>query len=216
MKNIAIYGAGGSGRELYCVLKRINAIQPTWNFIGFIDDGLPAGSTNEYGEILGGIDFVNNYSDELAIAISIGAPMIIKKLVESINNEYIWFPNIIDPMVTIIDNSNFKIGKGNIIFNRALLSINTTIGDFNFLDNCECGHDATIGNYNVFMTGVKVCGGVQMQNLNFLGINSIILQYLAIGSELKLAANSVIMKNSLESGLYIGNPAIRAKISIKK
>jgi serine acetyltransferase len=63
---------------------------------------------------------------------------------------------------------------------------------------------------------VKVCGGVQMQNLNFLGINSIILQYLAIGSELKLAANSVIMKNSLESGLYIGNPAIRAKISIKK
>jgi serine acetyltransferase len=55
-----------------------------------------------------------------------------------------------------------------------------------------------------------------MQNLNFLGINSIILQYLAIGSELKLAANSVIMKNSLESGLYIGNPAIRAKISIKK
>jgi hypothetical protein len=24
------------------------------------------------------------------------------------------------------------------------------------------------------------------------------------------------MKNSLESGLYIGNPAIRAKISIKK
>ena len=36
---IAIYGAGGLGREIACVLKKINMVTPTWNLLGFFDDG---------------------------------------------------------------------------------------------------------------------------------------------------------------------------------
>lgn len=38
MKDIAIFGAGGFGREVACLIKRINKIKPQWNFIGFFDD----------------------------------------------------------------------------------------------------------------------------------------------------------------------------------
>ena len=38
MNNIAIYGAGGFGREVACLIKRINEKSPTWNLIGFFDD----------------------------------------------------------------------------------------------------------------------------------------------------------------------------------
>ena len=38
MKDIAIYGAGGFGREVACLIKRINEKAPTWNFIGFFDN----------------------------------------------------------------------------------------------------------------------------------------------------------------------------------
>ena len=39
MKNIAIYGAGGFGREVACLLNIINEKEPTWNLVGFFDDG---------------------------------------------------------------------------------------------------------------------------------------------------------------------------------
>ena len=38
MKDIAIFGAGGFGREVACLIKRINEKEPTWRFIGFFDD----------------------------------------------------------------------------------------------------------------------------------------------------------------------------------
>lgn len=59
VKDIAIFGAGGFGREVACLLRKINAVEPTWNFIGFYDDGLEKGSHVDYGEILGGIADLN-------------------------------------------------------------------------------------------------------------------------------------------------------------
>ena len=35
VKDIAIFGAGGFGREVACLLRKINAVEPTWNFVGF-------------------------------------------------------------------------------------------------------------------------------------------------------------------------------------
>ena len=39
MTDIAIYGAGGFGKEVACLIERLNARRSTWNFIGFFDDG---------------------------------------------------------------------------------------------------------------------------------------------------------------------------------
>ena len=43
MKNIAIYGAGGFGREVSCMLNIINQCESRWNLIGFFDDTKPIG-----------------------------------------------------------------------------------------------------------------------------------------------------------------------------
>ena len=84
MKDIAIYGAGGFGREVACLLRKINEKTPTWNFIGFFDDGKELGVSNEYGTILGGINELNAITKPLAIILAIGTPEIVKKLVNAI------------------------------------------------------------------------------------------------------------------------------------
>ena len=38
MKDIAIFGAGGLGKEVACLVNKINEQEPTWNMIGFFDD----------------------------------------------------------------------------------------------------------------------------------------------------------------------------------
>ena len=46
MKDIAIYGAGGFGKEVACIINKINEKDHTWNIIGFFDDGVDKETTN--------------------------------------------------------------------------------------------------------------------------------------------------------------------------
>ena len=115
MKDIAIYGAGGFGREIACLIKEINNVEPTWNLIGFFDDGKDIGYQTEYGKVLGGIENLNNYSQQLSIAIAIGNPAIVSQLSSSICNPVIEFPNIISPSVCFLDRNNISMGYGNLI-----------------------------------------------------------------------------------------------------
>ena len=56
MQDIAIYGAGGFGKEVACILNKINEIQPTWNLVGFFDDGVSKGTPiSHFGPVLGRI-----------------------------------------------------------------------------------------------------------------------------------------------------------------
>lgn len=209
MKDIAIYGAGGFGREVACLLNRINnEVEPTWNLIGFFDDGVKAGEHNEYGKVLGNIDTLNSWAKPLSVVFAIGSPKVVAMLHEKINNENIAYPNIIAPDTLFLDKENVRMGQGNIICSRCLISCNIEIGNFNiFNGSINIGHDASIGNFNSIMPAVKISGGVEIGNRNLLGVNSVILQYKSITDEVTIGASSVVMRNIKQGGTYVGNPA---------
>ena len=39
MRELVIVGAGGHGRETLDIVEAVNAVEPTWEFAGFVDDG---------------------------------------------------------------------------------------------------------------------------------------------------------------------------------
>lgn len=216
MKDIAVYGAGGFGREVACLINRINQASPTqvWNFIGFFDD-TPSkqGTETEYGKILGNGDTLNIWDKEISIAIGIGSPNAVRAISGRITNPKVDFPNLIDPTVLISDENNYKIGKGNIFTSRCTISIAVTVGDFNIFNNgTVLGHDDVIGNYNSFMPNVNISGGVKIGDCNFFGVKSTVLQYLKVGNNTKIAANSLIMRNTKDGFLYIGVPAKKTEL----
>lgn len=215
MKDIAIFGAGGFGREIACLIIRINKKQPnTWNFIGFFDDDKEIwGSKKEYGEVLGGIAKLNAWNKELALVVTIGNPQVLHRIVDGIANPNIYYPNIIDPTVDFLDPENVRMGKGNVICAKCFVSCNVEMGDFNLYNVGDgIGHDACIGNYNVIMPNVNISGGVKIGDENMLGVKSTVLQYLKIGNQVKLGANSLLMKNTKDGLLYIGTPAKKLEL----
>ncbi len=209
MKDIAIYGAGGFGREVACLLRRINnEVEPTWHLIGFFDDGLNVGDKNEYGEVLGGIDALNNWDKPLAVVLAIGSPKVIELIHNKVRNPDIDFPNIIAPDTLWLDRDHATMGKGNIICARCLISCNVHIGNFNILNGyITVGHDTTIGDFNTIMPAVKISGGVNIGRRNFLGVNSVILQYKSIGNDTTIGVSSVVLRNTKDGCTYVGNPA---------
>ncbi len=211
MKDIAIFGAGGFGREIACLINLINQEKPTWNLIGFFDDNPSLkGTSNKYGAVIGGIDEVNTYDSELAIAIAIGNPSVVKSIVANIRNENIYYPNIFAPTTLFLDKDNVTFGKGNIICSQCIFSCNVTIGDFNIFNGLiTVGHDATIGNYNSMMPAVRISGEVKIGDENLFGCSSFVLQQIKIGNHTTIGANSTILRKTKDGFTYIGNPAVR-------
>ncbi len=208
MKNIAIYGFGGFGREVACLLKKMNETLPVWNLIGFIDDGVEVGKENRYGKVLGGIEYLNNYTSDLSVVISIANPHSIKKIVANITNPMIDFPNIIAPNVNLFDTDAFTIGKGNIIFWGCRLSCDVVIGDFNLINGAvSLGHDVHIENYNVLGPSTRLSGNCTVGEENQFGVGSIVLQGIKIGNNTKIGIGSVIIRNTTNDSFYFGNPA---------
>jgi len=215
MKDIAIFGAGGFGREVACLIKIINDSkeEPEWNFIGFFDDNPELkGKHNEYGEELGGMDKLNAKKSPLSLAIAIGSPSTVKKVVSKIHNQFIDFPNLFHPKTNFFDKNNISFGRGNIICVGCSFSINVHIGDFNtFNGYVGIGHDATIGNFNSLMPAVRISGEVKIGEENFIGCAAVVLQQIAIGNKTTIGANSTVIRKTKDGNTYVGNPATKVK-----
>lgn len=213
MKDIAIYGAGSFGREVACLLKRINSVSPQWNLLGFFDNKVPAASSNEYGPYLGDLETANKWGSPISLVFAIASPKDVDKYYKSITNPNIDFPNLIAPDVLIVDQENFSIGKGNIISYGCLFSCNTHIGDFNIFNGfITVGHDAFIGDCNAFMPSVRISGGVAIGNRNYFGVNSVVLQQIRIGNDTIIGGSSLIIRKTKDGNTYIGVPAQMVKL----
>lgn len=208
MKDIVIYGAGGFGREVACLIQTINKVNTEWNFIGFIDDEQESGTCCEYGQVLGGLQYLNTYDRKLAVVIAIGSSAALQDLSTRIVNPKIYFPNMIAPGVIFHDENSVLLGKGNIILFHSIISCNVRLGNFNLLNNdVMVGHDSEIGDFNVLNPSTRISGNVRIGDMNFFGVCSVILQKLIIGNNTRIAANSCVMRNTKDKGLYIGTPA---------
>ena len=215
MKDIANYGAGGFGREVACILEKINEVEPTWKLVGFFDDNpaLKGQMISHYAPCLGSINELNAYDKEIGIAITIGRPNTIEKVVCNITNPNVWFPNIIHPNFVMADEQTFNIGKGNIIQRDCKVSCDVTLGDFNVLNgNTAMGHDVNVGSYNVFMPAARISGQTNIGDKNFFGVGCIVLQQMKIGNEVRIGAGSVLMTKPKDGFLYMGNPARKTEL----
>lgn len=208
MKDIAIYGAGGLGREIACLLRLINEKEQTWNMIGFFDDGKEIGYETEYGRVLGGIEKLNGWNEDLSIVMAIGSPKAVKAVVAKIKTSHVDFPNIVAPDIIILDKKNYSIGQGNVFSMGCLVSCNVHIGDFNLFNGfITIGHDTKIGNYNSFMPAVRISGEVIVGDGNFFGVSSVVLQQVQVGKDTVVGANSLIIRKTKDGQTYMGNPA---------
>lgn len=82
MKDIAIYGFGGFGREIACVINAINQVTPTCSLYRLsFDDGHSVGEANKYGRVLGNMETVTAYNGSpLAIVMAIASPAVLQNI----------------------------------------------------------------------------------------------------------------------------------------
>ena len=207
MSELAIYGAGGLGRELLLMIAQINAVKPSWTVRGFFDDHLPRGSRVDGLEVLGGIHEVNDHKDKLAVILAIADPQTRMDLRQKIKNSKINFPFIAHPHANLGSEHNRFLG-GTIITEGVICTTGISIGEFVIVNlACTIGHDVEIDGFTTVMPGCHISGNVHIGTAVLLGSGATILQNLEIGDGSKIGAGAVVTKNIAKGITAVGIPA---------
>ena len=201
MTDLVIVGRGGAARETKAIIDRINAVSPTFDFLGYIVN-------DETGEdIFGSDEDLLKYDKRIAVVIALGEMKLRKKLSELYRgNDNIFFPNIIDPGVVMT--GQLKLGEGNIICAGTILTVNVVIGSFCYINmGCTVAHDVTLEDYVSVNPGCNLSGAVHIKSLTEIGTGTAIVQGITIGSEVDVWAGSSVIKKVPDMCVVYGTPA---------
>lgn len=213
LKDIAIFGVGGFGREVLTLIQDINRQELQYNIVGFFDDGHPKGEIINGYPTLGGVDELNTWETSISIAVAIGTPGIKKKIIGNIHNPLVSFPTIIHPTVLIGSKEYVKIGHGCIICAENIITTNIEIGDFVILNlACTTGHDTKIGSYSAFMPSINISGEVNVGEGVYVGTGAKIINQLEIGENTIIGAGAVVAKSLPANCTAVGVPAKVIKV----
>ena len=208
MKDIAIFGVGGFGREVLTLIQDINKITPTYKILGFFDDGHEKGEIVNGFPVLGKIEELNNWPTPIGVAVSIGFSTIRKRVIGKIHNANVYFPTLIHPSVIIGDSNYVKIGQGCIICAGVIITTNTTIKDFVILNlQCTVGHDVVIGDYASFMPACNISGEVTIEEGVYCGTGVKFINQTLIGKYAILGAGAVVTTSIPANCTAVGVPA---------
>lgn len=210
MKNIVIIGAGGFGREVAWLIERINKVTPTWVIQGFIDDNEKLWGTYEDDyKVLGGCDYLRNCGEIFAVC-AVGSAKIREKIVKKLQNCNVKFATLIDPSVIVSD--RVKIGVGTIICAGTIVTVDVKIGNHVIINlDCTIGHDDVIEDFVTIYPSANVSGNVVIGNTTELGTGMQIIQGKKITENTIIGAGAVVVKDCVEKGTYVGNPAKKIK-----
>ena len=142
----------------------------------------------------------------IAIGNSKDRKDIVKKL--PINTKYFSF---IHPTAQLMSDDIF-IGDGSFIGANSIITCNVKIGKHSILNRGNhIGHDCIIGDFFTAMPGSIVSGNVEIGDRSYLGTNSSIREKIKICDDVTIGLNSGVVKNILESGVYVGTPSKKIK-----
>ena len=173
MRELVIVGGGGHGRETLDIVEAINAVEPTWAFAGFVDDGEIIADRLERRDasLLGTTEILAD--TDLHYVVGIGSPAVRAKLDEQLTAWGRTAATLIHPAATLA--SDNRISDGVLLAAGARVTTNVTLGRHVHLNvNAVVSHDCVVGDYTTLSPGSLVNGDVQIGTGVFLGTGAII------------------------------------------
>jgi sugar O-acyltransferase (sialic acid O-acetyltransferase NeuD family) len=209
VKNLVIFGTGGMAREVHQIVEDINAVSPTWNFLGFLDGNAAQHGKEVHGyPVFGGADWFSSSSAyDIYVVVAIGNTVSRRKVIESIKKQNkASFATLVHPRAWV--GSRVDIGEGSIICPGALITTDLTIGSHVIINSgSTIAHDVVIDDFVTIAPAVNVSGSVRMGQGVDLGTGSTVIQGLSIGEWSIVGAGAVVVKDIEPNVTAVGMPA---------
>lgn len=203
---LAIYGAGGFGREVFELAKQIDRQTNKWDNIIFVDDIRKEKIINNTIKYTFD-EFVKQYSTcDAKFIIALGEPRLRKDLFFKVNSYGYDFETLIHPSIYLSDHT--QLGRGVVVGSNAFISCNCLIEDNVVIQqNSQVCHDTIIKESCVISSYSVVCGQCIIGEETFLGVQSSVRENTTVGSKCIIGMGSVVVKDIPNNVIAIGNPS---------
>ena len=208
MKPLVILGTGGYGQEVLWIVDDLNAITPTWDFLGFIDPGEPQkrGQTYYDRPVLGGWDDLPNLAGDVFFACGIGAPKDRRKECAEAERRGLKPATLIHPSAVIA--RHVELGEGTLVGAGSIIAPYARLGRHCALNiHVGVGHNSRLGDFCVLSPAAQVLGAVILEDGVFMGTNATVFLGRRIGAGALIGANSFVVSNLAAGFSAIGVPA---------
>ena len=211
MIDVAIYGAGGFGREVAWLIDCCNHKDSLYNLVGFVDD-----NAELHGRILNGIKVMGleeccrNYS-QVQIVRGTGPVTVSEQIMGKVAALGYQSPTLIHPNVECSHWN--EIGEGAIICAGSILTTNIILGCHVQINlGCTIGHNVVMGDYSTLAPGVHVSGWVHMGRRVYVGTGAVIINGtseapLVIGDDAIIGAGACVTRSVPAKNTMVGVPA---------
>lgn len=215
LPRLAIFGAGGLGREVLVLAHQINEAVLTWELFGFFDDQAPAAPKSlglpYRGTSADLIAFGQNLTAQpLHVAVAVGRSQSRAAVVARLRpvGTGLHFPTLIHPAVARQPYQHLHFGEGCIIQQGCILTTDSRLGDFVLLNlGCTVGHDAVLEDFCSLMPHANVGGAAHLAVGVYLGTNATVIQGVRVGTQTIVGAGAVAIRDLPAHVTAVGVPA---------
>jgi len=206
---ICIFGIGGFGREVLCCLKDIFDISKKniKDYVTFmVDDEYYHEKSIMDIKVIPTSKF--NPSNE-KVFIAVGDPLKRLLITQKLPKET-KYATIIHPSAIVSE--WVQIDEGSIVTAGTIITCNIKIGKHAHLNlHTTIGHDCVIGDFFTTAPGANISGSCIIGNNVYIGTNASIKNGISICDNVIIGMGSVVVKNIIEPGTYVGIPAKKIK-----
>jgi sugar O-acyltransferase (sialic acid O-acetyltransferase NeuD family) len=208
---IAVYGAGGFGREVVWLAQSCKIEGEDVEVVCFIDD-----ASDVCGTIFNDIRVLPlseakwKYPDACVVS-GIGVPKIRELTMQKALAAGFTFATLIHPRT---ERSKWiEIGLGTVICAGNILTTNIVLGTHVQINlDCTIGHDVIMDDYATLAPGVHVSGCVQIGKRAYIGTGAVIIngtqdQPIVIGDDVIVGAGACVTKSIPSGQTWGGVPA---------
>lgn len=214
-RDLIIVGAGGHGREVFGLVRAINAAstEPPWNLIGFADDSTPEGEVASRlirldAWVVCTIDGVSRLSSDGVVAVvAVGDSAVRRALTERvIVSGAELAPSLVHPCTSI--GPDVRLGAGSVIAAGTHITTNVDVGvGVQVNVGCSLSHDVVLEDHVTLSPGCRLTGGVEVGEGAFFGVGAVVGPTVRIGAGARVGAGAVVL-HDVEPGVTVhGVPA---------
>lgn len=208
---IAIYGAGGFGREVAWLVDTIASSGKEIKVVCFIDDNPKiTGVIINNIEVLS-LDLAAKKYPQCSVVSGIGVPKLRERTMTKVSDSGLHSMSLIHPRTEM--SKWVTIGEGVVICAGNILTTNIILGKHVQLNlNCTVGHDVIMSDYATLAPGVHISGYVNIGKRVYIGTGAVVINGtknapIIIGDDVIIGAGACVTRSIPTGETWVGVPA---------
>ncbi len=209
MTPLVIVGAGGFAQETVELVRAINAVNPTYDLLGYLDDDPELAGVELVGlAVIGPIGHLDSLPDAQAV-VCLGSPTNISlrhRVVERLNLSDDRFATLVHPTVSVP--GSVRLGPGTVVHAQTVFTADVAVGrHVEIMPLVTMTHGNRVDDYATFGAGAKLAGNVRVGSCAYVGSGALVREDLEIGSGSLVGMGSVVTCSVPPGEVWAGNPA---------